>query len=289
MPQHHKHIFGDDFYTDVPVGDILRRARVQIGMTIPEVEKYLRIRAGHLEALEQSNFSALPGRVYVIGFVRSYAEFLNLDGARVVDLLKRQSSGLTTPQAMNVFIPAHESRLPSMPVLASAGAGLLLLILMWVTYQNARFASDVSLPSVPETSIAMASLEKLTENTAPDAVPLAEEADPSTIEGVIGAAVAAPVVPIVPAVEIKLLGDSWIELRNPEGRVVEARIFRAGETLPIETPVDEFGNAYSLTMGNAGEVQILLDGQAIPPLGHVNKVRRNVTLNPKTLKSLIPN
>ena len=118
----------DEFYTDIPVGEILRRARLQHGLTLRDAELHLHIRIQHLEALERSDFDALPGQVYVVGFIRAYAEFLGLDGGRVIHVLKRQSRGLGTPQSLNAHILPSDSRLPSVSMIAVASALFLLLL-----------------------------------------------------------------------------------------------------------------------------------------------------------------
>lgn len=266
----------EDFYTDLAVGEILRRARLQRGLTISEAAQFLYIRQDYLEALEQSDFDALPGRVYVIGFIRTYAEFLNLDGARVVHLLKRQSQGLGTPQSLNMPMLPSDSRLPGVPVIAMTFASILLVMVIWAGYQNARIGQVDNVVDAPKPAETLATLDKISK---PEPIPPVEQALPPLAE--------TPKIETAP-VHVVLLDDSWIELRSPEGRVVEARVFRKGETFDITKPVDEFGHNYALTMGNAAGVQITVQGTVLPPLGGVNKVRRNISLKPETLKSLAP-
>ena len=66
------------------IGDRLRLAREQRGITIAVAAAALRIRAPILEALEREDHGSLPPRVYVIGHLRSYATYLNLDPGTVV-------------------------------------------------------------------------------------------------------------------------------------------------------------------------------------------------------------
>src|SRR3954462_5597397 len=66
------------------VGQDLRKARQLRGEELAQISRVLKIRRDLLEALEESDFDALPGRAYTIGFVRSYAEYLGLDGKAFV-------------------------------------------------------------------------------------------------------------------------------------------------------------------------------------------------------------
>jgi len=67
------------------IGNSLREARVRQGFDFPELEQATKIRGKYLRALEQEEFAQLPGPTYVKGFLRSYAEYLGLDGQLYVD------------------------------------------------------------------------------------------------------------------------------------------------------------------------------------------------------------
>jgi hypothetical protein len=67
------------------IGSSLREARVRKGLEIPDVERATRIRGKYLRALESESFDILPSQAYVKGFLRSYADFLDLDGKLFVD------------------------------------------------------------------------------------------------------------------------------------------------------------------------------------------------------------
>ena len=56
----------------------LRRARETQQLTLEDVEKALRIRRRYLQALEVSDYAALPGEIQARGFLRNYARFLNI-------------------------------------------------------------------------------------------------------------------------------------------------------------------------------------------------------------------
>src|SRR3954467_15915912 len=75
------------------VGQDLRKARQLKGEELAQISRVLKIRKDHLEALEESNFDAIPGRAYTIGFVRSYAEYLGLDAAACLVRLKAEIAG----------------------------------------------------------------------------------------------------------------------------------------------------------------------------------------------------
>jgi cytoskeleton protein RodZ len=67
------------------IGSSLRAARMRQKLELSQAERDTRIRAKYLAALEDERFDVLPGAVYTKGFLRSYADYLGLDGQRFVD------------------------------------------------------------------------------------------------------------------------------------------------------------------------------------------------------------
>jgi hypothetical protein len=67
------------------IGNSLREARLRQQLEFPEIEQATKIRAKYLRALEDEKFDALPAETYVKGFLRTYADYLGLDGQLYVD------------------------------------------------------------------------------------------------------------------------------------------------------------------------------------------------------------
>ncbi len=84
------------------IGNSLREARLRQGYELPRVEADTKIRAKYLRALEEERFEVLPGETYVKGFLRTYAEYLGLDGQLYVDEFNsrftREEEGLAPPR-----------------------------------------------------------------------------------------------------------------------------------------------------------------------------------------------
>jgi hypothetical protein len=67
------------------IGTSLREARERQDLGYPEIELATKIRAKYIRALEEEDFTAIPGDAYIRGFLRTYAEYLGLDGDVYVD------------------------------------------------------------------------------------------------------------------------------------------------------------------------------------------------------------
>jgi cytoskeletal protein RodZ len=92
------------------IGAMLREARMREHLDIAEFEARTKIRAKYLRALEDEEWSLLPGYTFTKAFLRTYADMLGLDGRLLVDEFKRQypdPSELELPGAMP---PRRDSR-----------------------------------------------------------------------------------------------------------------------------------------------------------------------------------
>jgi hypothetical protein len=67
------------------IGSSLRAARERQGLGYPEIELATKIRSKYIRALEEEDFDAVPGDAYIRGFLRTYADYLGLDGEVYVD------------------------------------------------------------------------------------------------------------------------------------------------------------------------------------------------------------
>jgi cytoskeleton protein RodZ len=67
------------------IGATLVEAREKRKLSLPDAQKELRVRERYLAALEAEQWDVLPGEAYTRAFLRSYAEFLGLDGTLYVD------------------------------------------------------------------------------------------------------------------------------------------------------------------------------------------------------------
>lgn len=72
------------------LGEKLRKLRMDSRMTLHDISRATRIQAKYLEFLEMGVYEKLPADVYVRGFLRSYARYLNVDEEALVKLYERE-------------------------------------------------------------------------------------------------------------------------------------------------------------------------------------------------------
>ena len=94
------------------VGAKLRSLREAEGLSLNEIANRTRVPIRHLEAIETSDYSALPGSTYTIGFTRSYAKALGLDDAAITAEM-REELAQGGYQGVVARLPAYEPADPA--------------------------------------------------------------------------------------------------------------------------------------------------------------------------------
>jgi cytoskeleton protein RodZ len=331
---------------NAPVGRILAQAREQTGYSLFDVAATLRIRHALLRAIEEGRHEDLPGPVYAIGFVRTYAEFLGFDGDQMVARFKQEST--VVEKKPNLVFPApvpEGSRIPGGAILMIAVliGGLSYAGWYYLSSANRDVAAEIAaLPerftalldgnpqpsanpgpvvqpaapndSAPALQTALTPAEpgpgeRMTAGpvvpgptapagtpalatpaetqTAALAIPAVPPAIPSLADRPLGAALAnEPPAAALPApvsgdghIVLRATADSWVQVRDRQGGLVMTRVMAAGETYNVP-PTD----GQRLTTGNAGGLQIEVDGQPGQSLGAPGQVVRNIVLDAQKLR-----
>lgn len=255
----------------------MNRARVHYGRSIGDVERALRIRAGQIEAIEQGRLDELPGRVYALGFVRSYAEYLGLDSERLVRLFKEQSAGVVKEKPELHFpVAASESKMPALWVIFLSLFVSFAAILLWSFIYTDDRALVSEVPPVSESVRAELESEKVKGIEA--RIPYGP---PAPTPEQMAAAVEPPVQGQAPGIILKMTSNSWVDIRDESGKAVVSKVLKAGDQYFVPDSPN-----LKMSLGNAGGVQVLVDGKPIAPLGSEGQIRRDIPLGREALQSL---
>ncbi|MBV9356849.1 MAG: DUF4115 domain-containing protein [Chloroflexi bacterium] len=204
------------------LGETLRHARLDKGVSLDAAAEDTRIRRGYLEALEAEDFNALPPSVYTRGFVRTYAEYLGLNPRAMVDLYQPQEQREPFPQLKpavpRVAVPRSIPIRPILLILLGV-AIVVVLVVAWNFYQGMAAAlreGDADRTLRPGTPTALA--------RQPTINPLALASPSPSLSP-------APTVAVAPAA----LAPSPSPTAVVDGIVVE---FRATSPVYVEASVD---------------------------------------------------
>lgn len=226
------------------LGEELRRAREEKGVSLREAEEATKIRLRYLAALEKEEFQALPGRVYTIGFLRIYASYLGLDAERLVHQLKTflSDNSLSPPvRTRRVVRPSGQKRKrKAWPLIL---IGLVLLAFIFFVYLFYPFSL------LPPEGQEPSSLPP--EVTPGERLPPEEEGTPMTeIELVV----------------VAEKGDCWLEVWRGENQVFSGTLQRGAEKT--------FRGKEKLLVkfGDAGAVRVFQNGKDLGSPGRRGEV-----------------
>jgi cytoskeletal protein RodZ len=122
------------------IGETLREARMRRRIDMTEVETATKIRGKYLRALENEEWDLLPGPTFVKTFLRTYAEYLDLDSRLLVEEYRQRYERPST-QDLTPFAASRargragrrRRRLAAMgPALVVGGCVVLLLASLWL-------------------------------------------------------------------------------------------------------------------------------------------------------------
>ena len=169
------------------IGAELRGARERAGAELGEIARRLRIRVEHLQAVEEGRFDDLPGAVYAVGFLRSYAEHLGLDGEAVVTIFKDETQRYPGRTKLVFPLPGPEGRLPGGWLIV---ASLVLAALAYGGWYYISEQNRVAFELIPEVPERLAGLA-VEETAGPPPAPVVETAPPIADE-LVAPALSAP-------------------------------------------------------------------------------------------------
>ena len=282
------------------LGEKLRQAREAKGVSLAEIAAQTRIGVRMLQALETEQFDRLPGGVFNKSFLRQYAAFLDLEQEDFVqDYLRRLEPRREVPAEPSapatLAVSAAGSR-ALLWTLGSAGLALLVVGILFFSLRDRSSNETLELAATPEIaesheaasaptpSAAASETGKPTETSSalsgesistakgPSASDPADSAEP-----VPAATPARPSAAIFPAVDPE--GGEVLVLQINAHSTVWLSITADGEKLwqgtlqPDQSREVEASDSIRVTVGNAGGVEMTLNGESLGALGQEGEVK----------------
>ena len=222
------------------IGNFLRERREARGISLIEAEKDSKIRKKYLQALEEGNIDAIPGKTYLIGYLRNYSKYLGIDEENVNQIiqtyndLEKQKAGLEKTKENKIYLKTKDRSIfekkklffPIKYVYLTSFV-LIIFIGLFLLNRSLREAQDFPVPSPEignETDINI-------EEKANDISTLTEELIESEAEAIIAEystqdSVLAEKLPI-----LKLIANdkTWVKILSEDKIIFEGIIFKGEE------------------------------------------------------------
>jgi cytoskeleton protein RodZ len=289
------------------VGELLRRERLRQGLELAHIAERLRINLSYLEAIEAGDTDSLPGAFFYRAFVRQYARLLGLEEENLEPALSELREQAEAAQPLPSLQPAPPAF--DVPPLPTAGGrrvsgpkpwSIVLLIAViagcsgiYALWQRARRVEPPAPPPARVETAAPPPQSQPVAQTAPAAPPPAQvetAAPPPQPQPVAQTAPAAPppetVKPAVPPpapepaptnakldIEVAALETVWISATT-DGKKT-ATILKPGQSRRFAA-----NERASLFIGNAGGLEIRVNGKPLGPVGPRGQLR-TVVITPE--------
>lgn len=237
----------------------MRAGRAAAGMSLQDVADLTRVPLRHLAALEEGDFSALPGTTYCAGFARAYARAVGLNEVSLVAQMRREidDMGGLGQDAYEFEEAANPGRIPPRWL---AWAAALVALLLAGGYGLWRMQLIT-----PPTDEQMAT-QRASQSKAQNAVSANRPTSPISI---------APAGPVV----MTAADDVWLRVYEPDGtRLFEGTLAR-GQSYTVPPNAR---NPMILT-GRPDALALTVGGQAIPPLGTAERTISDVPVSAAAL------
>ena len=321
-------------------GRYLKKIREEQNVKLEDVAASINVRRGQLRAIEDGNLSGMPAKIYVIGFVKAYANYLGLDAEAVANDFKLEHYADTTPRhSANVdekpqnqrLLENHDgndNRVPTVPLIVLAVIGIIICLILWRVLTPDSSGERASLQRIPDAPVLAQNEEKTTLSQSDALTTITEDytqATPTKARNTGGeenidsaslakspsvAVSAAPdqgetvqvapspptTVPKNPAapdlknkqknavsqaksrIRLHSVADSWVKVTDRNGRALLQNVMRPGDEYWVP---DQPG--LTMITGNAGGLEIYVDGRKTAPLGGAGDIIRGVELTPQSL------
>jgi cytoskeletal protein RodZ len=274
------------------LGQLLRKARLEKGISLDDMQEITKIRKRYLEAIEEGNYKLLPGNFYVRAFIKSYSECVGLDPNEVLRLFqnvipaKELDAQVEPNPRKRTAIKTRDQWSKRVTTLVFISFIIVIIGLMYYFIEkNKTTGTEKNSLNTEEQSKRLT--DKTLESSRPAATSVIETAAPTPLA-----------TPVVPETQVKLAStvngvdiykisnatkvelqfssteDCWYEIDKITNANANKVIVESGtQTKSNGTRAWSLDYSFFLVLGNAKVAQIKVN-EVIIPVGDLANVKR---------------
>ena len=287
------------------LGKILKESRESKKISLETLSKNLNISRQYVIAIEADAFEKTPGDPYTRGFIRNISQYLNLDTDRIIEIYNNQNNKVIFSKKLNLPTVANTNYLI---YLKYGITGLAAISLITIFYNFFYLQTNINknyaiTPQVQEDMVALIEEEELKRTIIEikkfkkeqESLKLKNSKDIELVESesyqniqnfnnqqyATSSAVAnfdETIVndPDLNKIIVRFIGDTWVQIKNSENNIMISKLMKKNEEF-ILSP----SPYYLITTGNAGNIEIILDGNNFGKLGKKGQVLNAFKLTDK--------
>lgn len=244
-------------------GAYLQNLREESGKTLYEISESTKVAVANLEFLEKDRYDLLPPKVFLKGFIRSYAQEIGLDP----DMVIKRFDEFTRDGELSDYVEEEHPVFDHAPAsssfihnpwftIALTVAGVVSLVILIITGVSRLFFSDevarvVQPPAVTSQAGRTSGLNsRIQSDQGPGKSVFADAPRKQAGKKIL---------------EIKALAKTWIRVETDTGATEEVMM------APGDIQVFTAKESFNLQTGNAGGMRLRYDGRELPVLGKMNQ------------------
>jgi cytoskeletal protein RodZ len=243
-----------------PIGARLKKLRLEKGLSIEEVHKKTKIHLNILKAIEEDKYAHI-NPVYLKGFLKIYAKFLGVDSHNLIP-------GYREPQKeTKVKIKSPLFKGPAVKVISFKNLAIKIKTVLFV---GVAIIFIIGLFNLGKTLASKR--QRLSKETKTAAVIPAKTKKETKVKVAPKAKVSTLI-----RLGIRAKDNCWLQIKT-DGRVVFKNILKKGSSESWQAK-----EKIELSVGNAGVIDLEINGKPIPRLGRRGQVLKNILITSEGL------
>jgi len=273
------------------IGEYLKSIRIKKKIKLKSVSDELKISITILQDIERDYFPEYLDNVFLVGHIKSYSRYLNLDHNEIIQNFRIQTSYYEVNLNTEISKPIEISKLFSIPKTLSYFSVIIFASGFYFLFIKANdFQIEYAMtPDVPENLISNLektemniSLSKIANKIDQDLITIKQQKNIENQFDIYNNS--SSVIASLPNEQdlkelneniiLKFLNPTWIQLRNEKDDIIFSKLMDQGDEYTYKT-----SDKYTLTAGNAGNIIISLDSKIIGKAGKAGEVIDSLIVN----------
>ena len=274
------------------IGENLKNTRVKKNLELSYISKQLNVSSEILSLIEEDNFPDYIDSVYLIGHIKSYAKFLDLDEKKIIENFKIQTSYNKDDNIKEITKPIKSDFFFSIPKsLAIFSIISVASSFYFIFFNQNNFNKNFAItPDIPENLIANIELEEM------NIILLQNEKDIQTNESnkkesllkinpikeieKISSSSAIASSPDKNStfkdgnITLKFIDSTWIQLRDKQDNIIFSKLMNQNDEYSYN-----LSKNFNLTAGNAGNIIVSIDGVVKGKVGKLGDVVESLIID----------
>ena len=275
------------------IGQYLKKQRIEKKLNLKKISKELMISYNLLKDIENDSPPDYLDTVFIIGHIRTYSKYLNIDSNTIIDQFKIQISYDDSGAHKEISKPINSRSFVNFPKSFSFALFFIISFSFYYLFidtnkQEYNFAMTPDLPENLQYNLEKISMDlslKKISSIDQKKIDMLENHNPIfkkihniNTEIISSSSVIASQKSMsrtdLDQVSLKFLNPTWIQLKDRDQKIIISKLMNQGEEY-----IYSLSNKYSLTAGNAGNIIILINGNVRGKAGNAGEVLESLIVD----------